>query len=210
VSARLILLLSVSLDGFAAQADGTQDWHAPDGGPDDGDQRHRMNLELLGQAGTIVLGRRAYEEMAPAWSASDSPMARLMNGLPKVVFSSTLAEATWSGSRILRGPVQEEVPALKEGAERDLVVVGGARIAHSLMCHRLIDEHRLTVHPVALGAGLPLMHGLPEPPAPAARQQHDLRRRLRHAGPAPLSAALRRVRRPAPRRRRRCGASPGR
>jgi riboflavin biosynthesis pyrimidine reductase len=90
------------------------------------------NLELLGQVGEIVLGRGAYDEMAEAWSSSDSP-------------------------------VEEEIPERRRAATGDIVCFGGARFAHALARHRLIDEYRLTVHPVALGEGLPLWHGLPEP-----------------------------------------------
>lgn len=157
----LILAMSVSLDGFVARKDGVIDWLSGDG-LDHGAQRHRLNLELLGQIGTIVMGSGAYAEMSKGWSRSDNPMAVLMNSLPKVVFSQSLSEVTWN-ARVSRAPVEEEVPALKREPGMDLVVFGGARIAHSLMRHRLIDEYRLTVHPVALGEGLPLMHGLPEP-----------------------------------------------
>ena len=159
----LILHMSVSLDGFVARTDGVIDWGRPPAAVDHGARRHRANLELLGQIGTIVMGRGAYEEFFRGWSGSDNPMALLMNGLPKVVFSQSLSEVTWSNARLSREPVEEAVPALKREPGKDLVVFGGARIAHSLMRHRLIDEYRLTIHPVALGAGLPLMHGLPEP-----------------------------------------------
>jgi dihydrofolate reductase len=162
---QLILCMSVSLDGFVARADGVIDWlsSASARGVDHGDRRHRANLELLGQIGTIVIGRGAYQDMVRGWPGSDNPMAVLMNTLPKVVFSQTLSEVTWSNARLSRAPLEEEIPALKREPGKDVVVFGGARIAHSLIRHRLIDEYRLTVHPVALGEGLALMHGLPEP-----------------------------------------------
>jgi dihydrofolate reductase len=162
---QLILHMSVSLDGFVARTDGVIDWlsNRSAGGVDHGDRRHRANLELLGQIGTIVMGRGAYEDMEKGWSGSDNPMAVLMNTLPKVVFSQSLSEVTWNNARLSRSPLEDEIPALKREPGKDLVVFGGARIAHSLIRHRLIDEYRLTVHPVALGEGLPLMHGLPEP-----------------------------------------------
>jgi dihydrofolate reductase len=163
---QLILCMSVSLDGFVARTDGVIDWlSSPSaaGGVDHGDRRHRATLELLGQIGAIVIGRGAYEDMVQGWPGSDNPMAVLMNTLPKVVFSQSLSEVTWSNARLSRAPLEDEVPALKREPGKDLIVFGGARIAHSLIRHRLIDEYRLTVHPVALGEGLPLMHGLPEP-----------------------------------------------
>jgi dihydrofolate reductase len=159
---RLILLMSVSLDGFVARSDGVIDWLAG-AGEDHGDQRHRITLEALGQIGLIVLGRGAYEDMVKGWPGSDNPMARLMNTLPKVVFSQSLPAVDWSNARLTRRPLEEEIPELKREGGKDMVVFGGARVAHSLIRERLVDEYRLTVHPVALGEGLSLMHGLPEP-----------------------------------------------
>jgi len=161
----LILHMSVSLDGFVARPDGVIDWLSDRGAGavDHGARRHRANLELLGQIGAIVMGRGAYEEFFRGWSGSDNSMAVLMNSLPKIVFSRSLADVEWNNARLERAPLEDAVPALKREPGQDLVVFGGARIANSLIRHRLIDEYRLTVHPVALGEGLPLMHGIPEP-----------------------------------------------
>jgi dihydrofolate reductase len=157
--------MSASMDGFLAREAGVMDWLEPDGEVAEaaGSARHAVNMEVIGQAGLIVVGRGAYDEMAPAWSGSDSPMAELINSLPKLVFSQTAPDFEWANARQTLRPVEEEIPELKEGGGGDIVCFGGARFAHSLARHRLIDEYRLTVHPVALGAGLPLWHGLPEP-----------------------------------------------
>ena len=64
-----------------------------------GDQRHRLNLELLGQSGLIVLGRRGYEDLFKGWSDSDNPMAQLMNSLPKLVFSQSLPGSSGTTQR---------------------------------------------------------------------------------------------------------------
>jgi dihydrofolate reductase len=162
---RLIVHMSVSLDGFVARTDGVIDWLSPDDGhgPDHGDMRHRANLELLGQIGLIVLGRGAYEEMVRAWPGTPSPMGRLMDEIPKVVFSQRLEAVDWKNARLNDAPLEEEIPRLKSEAGGDIVAFGGGHFAHSLIRARLVDEYRLTVHPVALGAGLSLMHGLPEP-----------------------------------------------
>ena len=161
---RLILHMSVSLDGFVAGRDGPIDWRSSESsGVDHGDRRHRANLEMIGQLGQLVLGRGAYEEMAPAWSSSDSPMAQLLNSLPKLVFAQGGSEVEWSGAQFTDGPVEQEIPRLKQEPGRDVAAFGGGHFAHSLIRARLVDEYRLTVHPVALGEGLSLMHGLPEP-----------------------------------------------
>jgi hypothetical protein len=73
----LILHMSVSLDGFVARTDGVIDWLSSQspGGVDHGARRHRANLELLGQIGTLVMGRGACEDFSKRWSGSDNPMA---------------------------------------------------------------------------------------------------------------------------------------
>jgi dihydrofolate reductase len=158
---RLILHMSVSLDGFVASRDGVVDWLGT--GEQHGATRHHANLEMIGQAGLIVIGRGAYQDMFQAWSSSDSPMARLINRLPKVVFSDTLDRVEWENARLNDAPLEQEIPRLKAEGGQDIVVFGGGHIGHSLIRHRLVDELRLTVHPVALGDGISLMHGLAEP-----------------------------------------------
>lgn len=162
---RLILHMSVSLDGFVARRPGEIDWLQPAGEPFDacGAARHAANLELIGRVGEIVLGRGAYEEMGPAWSESDSPMARLLNSLPKLVFASSEPDFEWSNARSTSGPVEEEIPARKAEPGGDLVCFGGGHFAHSLIRHDLVDDYLLIIHPVALGDGLSLWHGLPDP-----------------------------------------------
>jgi dihydrofolate reductase len=162
---KLILCMSASLDGFLAREAGVIDWLSEPGEAADaaGAARHLRNLELLDRAGLIVLGRGAYDEMAAVWSSTDSPMGRVMNSLPKLVFSRTAPEFEWANARRSARPPEEEIPELERSTEGDIVCIGGARFAHSLARARLIDEYRLTVHPVALGEGLPLWHGLPEP-----------------------------------------------
>ena len=158
---KLILYMSMSLDGFVARPDHVIDWLG-DRKPHD-DRRQRAVLELLGQTGTLVLGRRAAVDMAQAWPSGTSPTAELMNSLPKVVFSSTLNDLAWSNTRVSSRPLEEEVPELKREPGKDLVMFGGAALGRSLTRHRLIDEYRINVQPVVLGEGLSLFHGLPEP-----------------------------------------------
>jgi dihydrofolate reductase len=162
---RLILHMSVSLDGYVAHSDGNIDWLTPrgEGVVEHGDRRHRANLEMFGEIGLIAMGRAACEQMAPAWSSSDSPMAQVINALPKVIYSQTLDEVDWPNTRISRAAITDEIPQLKAEGGKDIVVFGGGRYGHSLIRERLADELRLTVHPVALGEGISLWHGLPEP-----------------------------------------------
>jgi dihydrofolate reductase len=158
---RLILYMSMSLDGFAARRDGTMDWLGER--QRHGAHRQRAVAELLGQTGMLALGRRGGADMAQAWPGSISPTGELMNALPKVVFSSTLTELDWSNARVSRRPVEEEIPELKAEPGKDIVVFGGVSFARSLAALGVIDEYRINVQPVALGDGLPLLQGLPEP-----------------------------------------------
>ncbi|MFL5837123.1 MAG: dihydrofolate reductase family protein [Solirubrobacteraceae bacterium] len=158
---RLILYMSMSLDGFAARRDGTMDWLGDK--QRHGAHRQQAVAELLGQTGMLALGRRGGVDMAQAWPGSISPTGELMNALPKVVFSSTLTELDWSNARVSGRPVEEEIPELKAEPGKHIVVFGGVSFARSLAAHGLIDEYRINVQPVALGDGLPLLQGLPEP-----------------------------------------------
>jgi len=158
---KLILYMSMSLDGFAARRDGTMDWLGET--QRYGDHRQRAATELLGRTGLLVLGRRAAQEMARAWPSSRSATGEYMNTLPKLVFSSTVSELEWSNARVTDRSVQEEIPELKRQPGNDIVVFGGASFARALAADGLIDEYRINVQPVALGDGLPLLHGLPAP-----------------------------------------------
>jgi dihydrofolate reductase len=158
---KLILYMSMSLDGFVARRDGRIEWLGETQPHDE--HRQRAVEELLGQTGLLVLGRRSAQDMAEAWPSSKSPTGEFMNALPKVVFSSTLTDVTWSNARVTDRPAEEEIPKLKRQPGKDIVVFGGASFARSLAAHGLIDEYRINVQPVALGDGLPLLHGLREP-----------------------------------------------
>jgi dihydrofolate reductase len=158
---KLILYMSMSLDGFVARRDGVIEWLG-EAQPYD-DHRQRAVSELLGQTGLLVLGRRSAQDMARAWPSSQSSTGELMNALPKVVFSSTLTDVEWSNARVSDRQAEEEIPELKGQPGKDIVVFGGASFARSLAVHGLIDEYRINVQPVALGDGLPLLRGLREP-----------------------------------------------
>ncbi len=97
--------------------------------------------------------------MAPERQPDGPPYQRPAEGR----VSDSLDAVHWANARLNERPLEEEVPVLTREPGGDIVAFGGPRFAHSLIRHRLVDEYRLTVHPIALGSGLPLMHGLPEP-----------------------------------------------
>src|SRR6187455_1470782 len=108
--------------------------------------------EALG-AEALLLGRRSYEWMAGRWSSRSGELADRLNSLPKYVVSSTLEEPRWSNSTVLKGDVVNEVSKLKQELDGDIVVYASTRLVHTLIEHDLVDELRLMIYPVVLGAG---------------------------------------------------------
>jgi dihydrofolate reductase len=149
---KVILKMHVSLDGFVATPSGDLDWIYRDFD----DELTAWEVNGLWQAGLHIMGRVTYHEMAAHWPTSTEPFARPMNEIPKVVFSKTLKETDWEGSRVVDRDLGEEIPRLKEDGGKDVLAHGGAGFAQSLSRLGLIDEYQLVVHPAALGAGLPL------------------------------------------------------
>ena len=163
---KLIYSMTVSLDGFIAAPGGNIDWSAPD------EELHQFHNDEVRELGAHLLGRRLYETMVfwetadqdPALPAVMLEFARIWKPLPKIVFSSTL-ERVEGNATLASGDVADEVARLKEEPGGDLAV-GGAGLAAELIERNLIDDYRLFVSPVVLGAGTPYF--------PAAEQRIGL------------------------------------
>jgi dihydrofolate reductase len=108
--------------------------------------------EALGTE-ALLLGRRSYEWMAGRWPTRGGELADRLNSLPKYVVSSTLEDPDWSNSTVLEGDVVNEVSRLKQELDGDIVVVASFQLVRTLMEHDLVDELRLKIYPVVLGAG---------------------------------------------------------
>jgi dihydrofolate reductase len=108
--------------------------------------------EALGTE-ALLLGRRSYEWMAGRWPSRSGELADRLNSLPKYVVSSTLEDLNWSNSTVLKGDVVHEVSRLKQELNGDIVVVASFQLVRTLMDHDLVDELRLKIYPVVLGAG---------------------------------------------------------
>ncbi|MGN6167918.1 MAG: dihydrofolate reductase family protein [Solirubrobacteraceae bacterium] len=148
--ASLILKMSVSLDGYVAPIDGSSDWAAA-GRSDDGAS---WTLETVSNASTHLMGATTYAAWATYWPGASGPFAEPMNEIPKVVFSNSLESADWGETTIATGDLAAAITRLKqERSDRYLLAQGGARFARSLVQTGLIDEYRLVIHPVVLGAG---------------------------------------------------------
>lgn len=149
MSARVILKMHTSLDGFVCTPDGDESWLFPHFE----EQLQQWEVEGLQQAGVHVMGRKLYDVMAAYWPTSTEPYAPPMNHIPKVVFSRSLQSASWGETRIARSDLAEEITRLKHQTVGDILAHGGAAFAQSLSQLNLVDEYRLLVHPIALGEG---------------------------------------------------------
>jgi dihydrofolate reductase len=149
--------MMVSLDGYHEGPNHALDWHVVD------DDFFAYVTEMLGSIDAILLGRATYERFAGFWPTAKAAEARAMNELPKVVFSQTLTSAAWRNSRLVSGDAAEEIARLKREPGQDLAIFGSNRLATSLAPLGLIDEYRILINPVVLGAGTPLFQGLARP-----------------------------------------------
>jgi dihydrofolate reductase len=155
----VVVVSTISVDGFVAPAPGAPDHRSA---PEDPAAK-RTKLEWLGRAGTHVMGRVTYQEMASHWPRSTDDYAAPMNEQPKVVFSRTLDHAEWENSCVARGELADEISRLRHQPGGDILAWGGAAFVQALSRAGLVDEYRLTINPVALGDGLPLFKGLAAP-----------------------------------------------
>ncbi len=161
---RVIYSMSVSLDGFIETRSRELDWVIID------EELHRHFNDEARDHGAFLYGRRMYELMAGYWPTADqdpsirsymAEWAAIWRDKPKVVFSKTLERVEWN-SRLVRGDVAEEIARLKAQPGGDLSI-GGASLASAVVRLGLVDEYRLLVHPVILGAGTRFFPSLDAP-----------------------------------------------
>lgn len=150
-------MMSVSVDGFVAGP------HGHGGEFPEPDQLKRWKLDRIRRAGTHIMGRVTYEEMAAHWPTSTDDYAAPMNEITKIVFSNTLDKATWAKSSIAHGDLAAEIATLRHQPGGEIIAWGGASFAQSLSRAGLIDEYVLVIHPAAFGGGLPMFRDLPAP-----------------------------------------------
>ena len=148
---------NVSLDGVIQDPDGEEGfalggWFVQFGGRDLEDWNKVALDEALG-AEAWLLGRRSYEFFGVRWRPRSGELADRINSMPKYVVSSTLEDPEWSNSTVLKGDVVTEVSKLKQQLDGEIVVPASYQLGRTLIEHDLVDELRLMVFPVVLGAG---------------------------------------------------------
>ncbi|WP_406368829.1 dihydrofolate reductase family protein [Streptomyces sp. NBC_00647] len=148
---------NVSLDGVVQDPDGKEGfelggWFVQFGGKDL-EEWNKVALEEALRAEAWLLGRKSYEFFGVRWRPRSGALADRLNSMPKYVVSSTLEEPGWNNSTVLTGDVVTEVSKLKQELDGEIVVPASYRLGRTLIEHDLVDEVRLVVFPVVLGAG---------------------------------------------------------
>lgn len=154
---RLIVTEFMSLDGVV-EAPGGEPSHPHSGWtfPFATPALQAAKLQEVRDAGSLLLGRRTYEQFAEAWPPREGEFADLMNGLPKTVVTSRPEPLDWNATRLdaaASGSVRAAVAALKEEDGGDILVAGSASLVRALVVWGLVDELRLLIYPVLLGGG---------------------------------------------------------
>ena len=156
---KVVLFVHVSLDGYAAGPNGELNWVSYDS------ELQQYAAEIVREVGSPLYGRVTYQMMErywptvlnnPASTPHETEHANWVEKISKVVFSKTLEKAEWNNTTLIRENIAEEVLKLKQQPGKDLVIFGSPGLAHTFMELDLIDEYKMTLNPVVLGAGIPL------------------------------------------------------
>jgi dihydrofolate reductase len=152
---RIIVSDNLSLDGVMQDPAGDEAFARGGwvGAIADRPELGRLALDDALGSDAMLMGRRTYEWFAGRWPSRTGELADRLNGLPKYVVSSTLRDPAWNNSTVINGELLDEVAGLKRRFDRDILVTASSRIVRTLLEHDLVDELRLKVFPVVLGAG---------------------------------------------------------
>jgi dihydrofolate reductase len=154
---KIVISTNCSIDGVVQDPDGKEGfklggWFLRSGGDDLTEWSKILFKEAQGTE-ALLLGRRSDEWFATRWADRTDEWANSLNSLPKYIVSSTLEEARWANATVLKGDVVTEVGRLKRELSGDIVVYASYQLGRTLMEHDLVDELRLFVYPVVVGAG---------------------------------------------------------
>ncbi len=163
---KVVFLIHISLDGFAAGPNGEMDWIVYN------DDLEEYAHDLHSQTDAAIYGRVTYQMMEGYWPTvltnPDSPAgamahARWLDSATKIVASKTLNNVQWKNTVVIRDNLAAEMTKIKQQPGKNLWMIGSPTLAKTFMQHDLIDEYRINVNPVALGCGLSLFEGLDKP-----------------------------------------------
>jgi dihydrofolate reductase len=154
---RIIVSENVTLDGVIEDPSGVEGfkhggWVGRVGDRGREESAKRLLDEAQG-AEAQLFGRRTYEFLAERWPSRVGALADRLNSMPKYVVSSTLEDPEWNNTTVLKGDVVEEVSKLKQELDGEIIVAASIQLVRTLLEHDLVDELRLLLYPVVLGAG---------------------------------------------------------
>ncbi|MGQ0837720.1 dihydrofolate reductase family protein [Actinokineospora sp.] len=154
---KIFSFIGTTLDGYYEGPNQEFDWPVVDA------EFAAFSVEQLDEVDTIVMGRVTYQGMAAYWPtpeaiADDPATATRMNDTAKIVVSRTLDKADWTNTRIVTDDVAGELTALKRRPGKDIAVFGSSDLTAGLIHLGLVDEVRIMVNPIVLGAGKSLFH----------------------------------------------------
>jgi len=158
---KLIFQNAVTIDGFFEGPNREIDWHNVD------DEFNSMAEEFLNSVDLLIFGRVTYELMESYWPTpaalnDDHVIAKLMNDIPKIVFSRTLNKAGWNNTRLIKENLTGEIKNLKKQPGKNMAIFGSSDLSLELIENNLIDEFRIILNPVAIGNGKTIFNGIKE------------------------------------------------
>ena len=156
---KIIVFNMVTIDGYFAGVDGNINWHNVDA------EFNEFAAKQTADFGTLIFGRVTYDLMAGYWPLekvvkNDPIVAGIMNSTDKIVFSRKLDKADWNNTRLMKSINPDEINKLKESAKKDIAIFGSGQIVQEFTKLGLVDEYRLMINPVVLGAGKTLFAGV--------------------------------------------------
>ena len=158
---KIVVSENVSLDGVVQDPAGDEGFRVGGwvGLIKDSPQVSKLALDEALGAEAFLLGRRSYDWFAARWPSRSGELADRLNSLPKYVVSATIEHPGWNNSTVLKGNVLDEVSKLRRQLNGEIVVPASFQLVHALIEHDLVDELRLKIFPVVLGAGERLFGG---------------------------------------------------
>ncbi|HVI44608.1 MAG TPA: dihydrofolate reductase family protein [Chitinophaga sp.] len=170
---KLMMKMSVSLDGFVAETNGNLKWMFKS----TDEASTAWVAGLCGTAGLHIMGTKTFQSMGPYWPTSTGPFTAPMNEAPKAVFTRkgftpgsifphaelSPAETSWAQARVFDGDLATGITELKSEPGKPILAHGGAEFMRSLIATGLMDEYHIVTHPIILGAGMPIFNGLLTP-----------------------------------------------